>query len=787
MHTQTVFEMNQEAERLLQLALYNLSALKQMPLAVQSDRGNVTSRQRAAVHPLHFSLRGLEAQQEMLQAELRKTTQQEMVLAIVGTMKAGKSTTINAIVGKEVLPNRNRPMTALPTLIRHTPGQTEPVLHFSHAGPIETLMQALRARLQNASRDTLTLRLEIDRDMDALLARILNGTSFEKHYLGAQPIFHCLKSLNDLVRLSAVLDVPFPFRAYAAIEHIPVIEVEFTHLAGMERGLGQLTLLDTPGPNEAGQPHLQKMLQEQIARASAVLAVMDYTQLKSISDEEVRMALAAVGESVPLYALVNKFDQLDRNSDDEDQVRALVAGTLMKGAIDPAHIFPVSSMWGYLANRARQELAAHGTLPPYDEQRWVQDFAEAALGRRWRYADFTDATHLRHAADLLWEDSLFEAPIRAILHTAHAHASLYALRSACAKLIHSAQCTRDYLDFRCQGLDIANDQLVESISQMNNDIAQLKRCQADASKAIQEQVVQALGRASETIAGHEQKVLADIASYFETGKVPSLSLSSPVRRAVTWGSDFDAGSEQLILDQESDARMLLHKIRASCELILLSVQENLTRDLAAHFSDLETALGDILHAALAPLELRVTEGLRRTGFRAHITLPVFQRSQLNFNAHQLFNDVIEEESVPVASAPRNNGVRGTVARWITSKDLGWDDCTAMRSRYVINLQELKQTLSRYVSRFCAQIRQAMNAQVDISVTAGMATFFAEFQMAMAAIEANLQQSLAARQQSETARNALREKLQQCARTARDINEDARALRDDIQTLFSVEH
>ena len=33
----------------------------------------------------------------------------------------------------------------------------------------------------------------------------------------------------------------------------------------------------------------------------------------------------------------------------------------------------------------------------------------------------------------------------------------------------------------------------------------------------------------------------------------------------------------------------------------------------------------------------------------------------------------------------------------------------------------------------------------------------------------------------------RNRLQQGARTARDINEDARALRDDIQTLFSVEH
>ncbi len=51
----------------------------------------------------------------MLNNELRKISRLEMVLAIVGTMKAGKSTTINAIVGTEVLPNRNRPMTALPT------------------------------------------------------------------------------------------------------------------------------------------------------------------------------------------------------------------------------------------------------------------------------------------------------------------------------------------------------------------------------------------------------------------------------------------------------------------------------------------------------------------------------------------------------------------------------------------------------------------------------------------------------------------------------------------------
>ena len=49
---------------------------------------------------------------------------------------------------------------------------------------------------------------------------------------------------------------------------------------------------------------------------------------------------------MPLYVLVNKFDQQDRNSDDVDQVRALISGTLMKGCITPQQIFPVLSSMG---------------------------------------------------------------------------------------------------------------------------------------------------------------------------------------------------------------------------------------------------------------------------------------------------------------------------------------------------------------------------------------------------------------------------------------------------------
>ena len=72
----------------------------------------------------------IEEAKPIIHGEIEKLKNFDVVLSVVGTMKAGKSTTINAIVGREILPNRNRPMTALPTRIIHTPGQKQPVAAF---------------------------------------------------------------------------------------------------------------------------------------------------------------------------------------------------------------------------------------------------------------------------------------------------------------------------------------------------------------------------------------------------------------------------------------------------------------------------------------------------------------------------------------------------------------------------------------------------------------------------------------------------------------------------------
>ncbi|MCR3954205.1 hypothetical protein, partial [Aeromonas hydrophila] len=106
----------------------------------------------------------------------------------------------------------------------------------------------------------------------------------------------------------------------------------------------------------------------------------------------------------------------------------------------------------------------------------------------WRHADLADLEHIRHAADQLWEDSLFAQPIQALLHAAYANASLYALRSAAHKLLNYAQQAREYLDFRAHGLNVACEQLRQNIHQVEESLQLLQLNQAQVSGEIKHEI-----------------------------------------------------------------------------------------------------------------------------------------------------------------------------------------------------------------------------------------------------------------------------------------------------------
>ena len=169
MHEVNIEQLRDEAQRLLKVEMTLLEKMQHEPGIISDVRAGEQQT---------FDSDSIKKFIEVIQGEQAKLEGLEMVLAVVGTMKAGKSTTINAIVGTEVLPNRNRPMTALPTLIRHTPGQIEPILKFDNNIPINNLISTLNRIILSPNGQGRLTNLDRNPDMDELLEHIRKNKQF---------------------------------------------------------------------------------------------------------------------------------------------------------------------------------------------------------------------------------------------------------------------------------------------------------------------------------------------------------------------------------------------------------------------------------------------------------------------------------------------------------------------------------------------------------------------------------------------------------------------------------
>ena len=508
MHKNNIDTLRDEAKRQLRL-------LKDL-LQKANNKGLVEAPAVGGKNRATFDSESLPKALEVLDGESYKLDHLDMVLAVVGTMKAGKSTSINAIVGAEVLPNRNRPMTALPTLIRHTPGILTPRLVFEKVKPLNDLLNILHSAIKKINPEILK-ELRNDPDMDQLLEKISHKKNFVSRYDGEEGIFNFLKGLNDLVRLCFATEINFPFAEYSTVDAMPVIEVEFTHLKDTPATQGRLTLLDTPGPNEAGQQHLRHMLKDQLKKASAVLAVLDYTQLKSDADAQVRENLLEISETAKdrMYALVNKFDQKDRNSDDAAAVKKYVSQTLMKGVIAQDGVFPVSANQGYLASRALNEIHRNGQLNTADS--WVKDFAEEAFGKRW--AKFIEnPEEVKEGADHIWAESGFSEPLLKVIFEAHQNAALEALRSAASKLEKISRDAGDFFKANVGSLKKSTTELQRNIHNLQQDIESISRIEKETEAALQKALRNMQSDVKESAYEIERDIKKTLEDYLKKGK-----------------------------------------------------------------------------------------------------------------------------------------------------------------------------------------------------------------------------------------------------------------------------
>ncbi|GAB1434107.1 dynamin family protein [Sphaerotilus sulfidivorans] len=635
---------------------------------------------------------------------------------------------------------------------------------------------------------------------------------------GAAAIFQTLKGINDLVRLSALLNIDFPFDEYSSVANLPVICVEFAHLEEKTGGTGTLTLLDTPGPNEAGQDRLRPMLKEQLSKASAVLAVMDYTQLKSEADAQVRADLLEIAEVARgrLYALVNKFDQSDRNGMKADAVKQFVQ-ELMSSTQGPVlqaeQVFPVSSRYAYLANRARHEVARHGSLPVPAHGTWVEDFGELAFGRLWE-SKIEDAQKVQKAAAALWNDSLFDAPLSGVIQMAHANAAVLAVDAASAKLLDYATKMSNQCTARETALLMEAKNLRELVQGLQDDIERIGKCEQAAKDSQEEQVKNFTAALDLHFGNLTQEVKDQLETYFQRGKHdekarnfkrrqdekdqedlraernPIYRLRRALQRDFGHGgaeqmhpadplSDFDPSNPVIKFETDQKAaQALLTKIEASVGSIFGKAGKGIEASLDAGLQEFEASFQeDVVEKARDVLDA-VLRRLEKDGLGAlQLELPQQRGMALHLSGQQMLAEALETRTVNRTRLVHQSGFWGGVKRTFDffGNEWGQDRRSYQEEHYDVDLSKIREKVLASADASFKGLHAAVASQVKAPLARAVDQFFEAFRGHVEVVRGDLLRGLSDKSEEESQQRLILNGL-------RDLQKDLPGQRQDAEKL-----
>lgn len=794
MHEKNIALLCDEADRLLQL---NINLLRQMV-----EEPDVLSDSKNENRLLFDKQKALKRIEE-LEGEQIKTARREMVLAVVGTMKAGKSTTINAIVGQEILPNRNRPMTSVPTLIRHVPGKTEPVLHLEHIQPVRNLLITLQEKLATPAGQQVAQTLQQTGDTRELLDILTDDGWLKNEYHGEEEIFTGLASLNDLVRLAAAMGSEFPFDEYAEVQKLPVIDVEFSHLVGMDECQGTLTLLDTPGPNEAGQPQMEVMMRDQLQKASAVLAVMDYTQMNSKADEEVRKELNAIADvSVGrLFVLVNKFDEKDRNGDGADAVCQKVPAMLNSDVLPASRVYPGSSRQAYLANRALHELRKNGTLPV--DEAWVDDFVREAFGRMKKDYVCKDSELATEGATDLWEGSLIDQLITEVILSSHSRAAALAVDSAAAKLMQNAENISEYLSLRHQGLMQSIQSLQAHITSLLEDIREIADCQEQVTADVRMAMEEIDARTQELLTGVCTSLEEELNDYFRSGKRKEQQMleeensAQPRERNAfaffldIFGTgnqhdrmrDFDPDSPEIKFSDRREALELMTQIESTVTSLHREAEAQFRPELEKIVSGIETGFRGTALYATENIAGRINTRLEDEGFTVKISFPAVSQLQTRLAVKTNLSALMEERTETVTRRRRQSGLWGKICGAFGTSDWGWETYKEDVSRSVININTVRKEVMSLTRAYFGELQASIEQDINQPVRQEIDAFFCAFREKVEQLRNTLIQSSEDHKRDQQAQERLTRRLQALNERVPELITDSKALREELETML----
>lgn len=786
-----------------------------------------------------------------LDNEITKAKNLELVVAVVGTMKAGKSTTINAIVGMEVLPNRSEAMTTLPTAIRHKAGLTEPELTFTLNAPFNELIKQLagpyRQQLEKLRNPDNGAQAEgMPEDVRTLVDDFLAGkvAPLKTRYVGREAIYGFLHRLNDLVRLADLAKVPqSPLDAYTQIDHFPLIEVEFSHLKSIEgHGNGKFTLLDTPGPNEATRGvALRKVLQEQLRKASAILAVIDYTQRDNDADKELRDFLADVIEEKAdrFYVVVNKFDQRGPNdSKDTNVARAQIASRSFQGKVKAKQVFPVSSQLAYYANAALRELDTHGALPL--KEGWVQQFGKLAFGTDKMAARMLpDAEAVReYAADLL-ADSLFSDLTKPVIQDGYPRAAFMAMDSAIDLLQYQSKDITDFLGFRTHAIGQQTNALKKLVDGLQGDVAAVQK----AAKALRQQAETARQKLQRKVNVIQEQtgenVNGKLLEFFKSGQ--RITEATNQKRRDEWagkvnfvivgdappgnhdsfvnflpqglknslsqkfkkekpklpeGQLFDPEDPKVVFDEESEANDFSAEVKKEITVIVEGLAPKIEEEFNAALSVLSDEMRrEVTERYLKPIAARAEADVKNgLGFVLKIDLsnaplPISDVLNLGELGGQMTNKEIEKEQRTrlVAQEGFWGGLKrglGGIVSVAVDNDWGkdWETYSVYLEYYVVDLERIKERVLQDIKEGFEKFGGVMKEHIETVVMPEIDEALQKLSNDLEGYRGNLLQSIQDQNKSQEEQEKIKQVLEHLAQLQKKVHADTLVTKTELTAV-----
>jgi len=464
----------------------------------------------------------------------------ELVMAIVAPMKAGKSTIINAIAGQDILPSRASAMTTLPTKILLCSDADQPVLELESITLSRTLKN-LHAKIQSDDEDDVNAKMARYPHLLDLIPKIKDGFRIEPETVGLENIKEALTDLNDVVRVCTVLD-PCSNPLNQEDFNIPRISTPFWKATDTNQSklLGNLVIVDTPGPNEAGENlRLSAVVEEQLRKSSMVLIVLDFTQLNNQAAEEIKRQVQPVIRLLGkenLYVLVNKVDQrTEQDPMTPEKVKQFVQADLGLGdPSDSERVFEVAARWAFCAANFLSEIQ-HNPEIVKEEMKTARALAQQVFGIDWE-EDFEDCSleQLQKKAQRLWKKSGFEPFLENAISVLMESAAPRCIESALNLSQKHLEELRDDVQLRSSAIAKDEGKLRLEIGALEEDLKHLERCRKKLKKAdqIRNEVKRSLENLLKTLKSKAEVSLED---YFAKEEFES---SNSIQKANIVSRDF---------------------------------------------------------------------------------------------------------------------------------------------------------------------------------------------------------------------------------------------------------